>query len=107
MAKESAAKKAAAEAPVKGRSVPNAAGVVNTRALKSGIHSERVIAPVRERFVRELAQGEGILVGHSSGAALWGVREMARRIQRGVIVTVLADGGGRYLSTGLYGREGR
>jgi S-sulfo-L-cysteine synthase (O-acetyl-L-serine-dependent) len=58
-------------------------------------------------LARELAQGEGILVGHSSGAALWGVREMARRIRRGVIVTVLADGGGRYLSTRLYGREGR
>ena len=55
----------------------------------------------------ELAQSEGILVGHSSGAALWGVREMARRIQRGVIVTVLADGGDRYLSTGLYERDGR
>ena len=52
---------------------------------------------------RELARAEGILAGHSSGAALCAVRDIARRIGRGVIVTVLADGGDRYLSTGLYG----
>jgi len=56
-------------------------------------------------LARELAQHEGILVGHSSGAALWGVREVARRVERGVIVTVLCDGGNRYLSSGLYGRQ--
>jgi S-sulfo-L-cysteine synthase (O-acetyl-L-serine-dependent) len=53
---------------------------------------------------RELARTEGILAGHSSGAALWAAGEVARRIGRGVIVTVLPDGGDRYLSTGLYGR---
>ena len=52
---------------------------------------------------RELARAEGILAGHSSGAALCAVRDIARRIGQGVIVTVLADGGDRYLSTGLYG----
>jgi S-sulfo-L-cysteine synthase (O-acetyl-L-serine-dependent) len=56
---------------------------------------------------RELARTEGILAGHSSGAALWAAGEVARRIGRGVIVTVLPDGGDRYLSTGLYGRGGR
>jgi cysteine synthase B len=54
-------------------------------------------------LARELAQTEGIMVGHSSGAALWATRETARRIERGVIVTVLCDGGNRYLSSGLYG----
>jgi S-sulfo-L-cysteine synthase (O-acetyl-L-serine-dependent) len=58
-------------------------------------------------IARELARTEGILAGHSSGAALWAAREVARRIERGVIVTVLPDGGDRYLSTGLYGRSGR
>jgi cysteine synthase B len=53
-------------------------------------------------LARGLARQEGILAGHSSGAALWGVREVARRIGSGVIVTVLADGGDRYVSTGLY-----
>jgi cysteine synthase B len=56
-------------------------------------------------LARELARREGIMVGHSSGAALWGVRATARRIGAGVVVTVLADGGNRYLSSGLYGRR--
>ncbi len=70
---------------------------------------ENLWAPTEPSYelARRLAETEGILVGHSSGAALWGVREVARRIERGVIVTVLADGGGRYLSSGLYGRGGR
>jgi cysteine synthase B len=56
-------------------------------------------------LARTLAVTEGILAGHSSGAALAAVRDIARRIGHGVIVTVLADGGGRYVSTGLYGRR--
>lgn len=52
---------------------------------------------------RQLARAEGVLAGHSSGAALCAARDVARRIGEGVIVTVLADGGDRYLSTGLYG----
>ena len=56
---------------------------------------------------RELARTEGILAGHSSGAALWAAGQVARRIGAGVIVTVLPDGGDRYLSTGLYGRGRR
>jgi cysteine synthase B len=57
-------------------------------------------------LARELARTEGILAGHSSGAALFAVREIARGIGHGVIVTVLPDGGDRYLSTGLYRRSG-
>ena len=53
-------------------------------------------------LAREVARTEGLLVGHSSGAALWGVRRLAAQIERGVVVTVFPDGGDRYLSTGLY-----
>jgi cysteine synthase B len=62
-------------------------------------------APTEEAYdlARRLATTEGILAGHSSGANLWGVREVAREIESGVIVTILCDGGDRYLSTGLYG----
>ena len=56
-------------------------------------------------LARLLASSEGILAGHSSGAALVAVHAVAERIGRGVIVTVLADGGARYVSTGLYGRR--
>jgi cysteine synthase B len=54
-------------------------------------------------LAREVARTEGLLVGHSSGAALWAVRRLATSIERGVVVTVFPDSGDRYLSTGLYG----
>jgi cysteine synthase B len=72
-----------------------------------GLADDNLWAPTEASYdlARELARREGIMVGHSSGAALWGVRETARRIGAGVVVTVLADGGNRYLSSGLYGRR--
>jgi cysteine synthase len=56
---------------------------------------------------RSLARSEGILIGHSSGAALWAAREIGRRVGEGVIVIVFADGGDRYLSSGLYQPKAR
>jgi S-sulfo-L-cysteine synthase (O-acetyl-L-serine-dependent) len=47
----------------------------------------------------------GIFAGQSSGAYLQGVYETAKRIHKGVIVTLLNDIGERYMSTGLW--EGR
>jgi len=54
-------------------------------------------------LARAAARTEGLLVGHSSGAALWAVRRLAATIGEGVVVTVFPDSGDRYLSTGLYG----
>ncbi len=54
-------------------------------------------------LARTVARAEGLLVGHSSGAALWAVRRLAETIREGVVVTVFPDSGDRYLSTGLYG----
>lgn len=52
------------------------------------------------RVAREIARREGILAGGSSGAALWGVRQIAARLRRPArIVTVFPDGASRYLST--------
>ena len=55
-------------------------------------------------IARTIARTEGMLVGHSSGAALWAVRRLAGTVKEGVVVTVFPDSGDRYLSTGLYGR---
>jgi S-sulfo-L-cysteine synthase (O-acetyl-L-serine-dependent) len=52
-------------------------------------------------MVRRLAREEGLLVGVSSGAALWGCFEVARGLRsddRAVIVTVFPDSGDKYLS---------
>lgn len=56
----------------------------------------------REAFLsaRELAREEAILAGGSSGAALWGVRRLAARLDGPArITTVFPDSGFRYLST--------
>ena len=49
-------------------------------------------------MVRRLARDEGLLAGPSSGAALHAAIELARTIDRGVIVTIFPDGGDRYLT---------
>jgi len=49
---------------------------------------------------RELARSEAIFAGGSSGATLWGVRQLAARVGPGTrIATVFPDSGNRYLST--------
>jgi cysteine synthase B len=45
----------------------------------------------------EVLSSDGILVGHSAGAALWAARTVARTLDRGVVVALLCDGGERYL----------
>jgi len=49
-------------------------------------------------MVRCLARVEGALAGISSGAALAATLEVARRLDRGVIVTVFPDGAEKYLN---------
>ncbi|MBQ9122314.1 MAG: cysteine synthase A [Lachnospiraceae bacterium] len=53
---------------------------------------------------RRLAKEEGILVGISAGAALYGAMEIAKRkeFQGANIVVILPDSGDRYLSTQLF-----
>jgi len=53
-------------------------------------------------LARRVARSEGILVGHSCGAALWGAAQVTRGLRGGVVVMIFPDSGARYLSKGLY-----
>jgi cysteine synthase A len=66
------------------------------------------IVPVEEKYAfavcRALAQREGILVGITSGAAVWAAGELAKRPENAgkTIVALLPDTGERYLSTPVF-----
>jgi S-sulfo-L-cysteine synthase (O-acetyl-L-serine-dependent) len=49
-------------------------------------------------MVRRLAREEGVMAGISSGAALAATLQVARRLEKGVIVTVFPDGAEKYLT---------
>lgn len=51
---------------------------------------------------RELALKEGIFIGISSGSVVFAALEKAKKIKKGIIVTLLPDSGERYLSTNLF-----
>jgi cysteine synthase B len=53
-------------------------------------------------MVYRLSQEEGVLVGQSSGAALFAAIKLARKIRSGAIVTIFPDFGDKYLSTNLW-----
>ncbi len=58
-----------------------------------------------EDTMRRLALDAGVFVGVSSGGATWAALQVARGLDRGVVVVILCDRGDRYLSSGLFGRK--
>lgn len=53
-------------------------------------------------MVKELADKEGIFAGISSGAIMHHVSKIARKMDKGVIVTLFPDGGWKYVSERLW-----
>jgi cysteine synthase A len=51
---------------------------------------------------RALVRTEGLLVGYSSGAALWAATALLRAGEKGNVVVLLPDCGERYLSTAMF-----
>jgi len=56
-------------------------------------------------LAREVYKREGISVGISSGAALWGAITVAKKIKSGTVVTIFPDRGDRYVSTSLFAKS--
>jgi len=53
-------------------------------------------------MVYRLSQEEGVLVGQSSGAAMFAAVKIARKLRSGIIVTIFPDFGDKYLTTNLW-----
>lgn len=74
--------------------------------LNTDIYDEIITVENEDAFEtgRVLAKKEGVLVGISSGAAVWAASELAKRPENKgkVIVALLPDTGERYLSTPMF-----
>ena len=76
------------------------------KTLNTKIYDEIITVENEDAFLagRLVAKEEGLLVGISSGAALWAAAELGRRKENlgKTIVAILPDTGERYLSTSLF-----
>jgi cysteine synthase A len=74
--------------------------------LDTGVYDEIIPVTNEDAFAtgRQMGRTEGVLVGISSGAALWAAIELAKRPENAgkTIVVLLPDTGDRYLSTPLF-----
>ena len=74
--------------------------------LDAGIIDEILTCELSDAYAcgRRMGREEGVLVGISSGAALWAALELARRPENAgkTIVVLLPDSGERYLSTPMF-----
>ncbi|MBD5150343.1 MAG: cysteine synthase A [Oscillibacter sp.] len=74
--------------------------------LNTGIYDEVILVENEAAFAagRRVGRSEGVLVGISSGAAVWAAIELAKRPENKgkTIVALLPDTGDRYLSTPMF-----
>ena len=100
------------DSPVLGGGCPGPHGIQGIGAgfvpavLDTGVYDEIIPVSGADAFAagRQGGRMEGVLVGISSGAAVWAALTLARRSEnRGkTIVALLPDGGDRYLSTPMF-----
>jgi cysteine synthase A len=87
--------------PLQGIGAGFVPAVLDTEAYDEVI---RVVADDAMATARRAATEEGLLIGISSGAALWAAREVAKRPENAgkTIVVIIPSFGERYLSTALF-----
>ncbi len=75
--------------------------------LDSSVLDAKILVSSRDaiRRTRQLKDLQGIFAGPSCGAALHAALRVAASLERGKIVTILADGGWKYLSEDLWTGE--
>lgn len=77
--------------------------------LDTTLYDEVITVESDDAFAigREIGREEGVLVGISSGAAVWAALELAKRPENEgkTIVSILPDTGERYLSTPMFADE--
>ncbi len=75
--------------------------------LDESVLDARIMVDSRTSFavVKRLLEEEGVFAGISCGAAVRAAQRAAERLETGNIVVLLADGGWKYLSTGLWNRD--
>lgn len=63
--------------------------------------NHKIAVEAEDAYLTSLSvtKNEGLFVGFSAGAAIYAARQLAHELEQGVIVTVLPDGGEKYLST--------
>ena len=75
--------------------------------LDTTVYNEVIVVDNEQPFAtaKELGRTDGVLVGISSGAALWAATQVARRPENAgkTIVVLLPDSADRYFSTALFG----
>ena len=76
------------------------------KVLDTGVYDEIIPVANEDAFAvgKQIGKAEGVLVGISSGAAVWAAIELAKRPENEgkTIVVLLPDTGDRYLSTPLF-----
>ena len=75
--------------------------------LDASVLDDKLLVANRDAVigVRRLLEAEGIFAGLSSGAAVAVAVRVAREMERGSVVVLLADGGWKYLSTDLWSAD--
>jgi cysteine synthase B len=75
--------------------------------LDESVLDDRYLVNNRDAVIglRRLTSDEGIFAGLSSGASVAVAVRVAREMERGTVVVLLADGGWKYLSTDLWTRD--
>jgi cysteine synthase B len=75
--------------------------------LDESLLDGRIIVDSRTSFAasKDLLHNEGIFAGISAGATIRTAQRIAGRMESGKVVTLLADGGWKYLSTNLWTQD--